>query len=573
MKQKKEAIIKYAKEFLDAHGEVSDNGTKIGYLNKSRGVYTGVVYKPAHTNIYHKPVKEAYYGFYLDFANSKIMLESSSGNQLQANPINLSKVFPSANQMKQFKSRTSEMLYRFGFMLGALGQEEYNIGRGLYRAVMNPYAETFYKDFMIDNEGNLKEGQLIPNWVGDISSYSVHRSSGMTWGDLLLITSQYALEPQRNVYQRPINRILFDIPRSSKEGFGTMVTLHNELLNNNRKGNLRKDLGIGKKMYNYMRNLQVEDLLRFYCNDTSYSPIYDLHGWEYIVWRYPVKQRLMQAVDKLYDKNDTILVTKDDFIYGINHSLSQINNITKMMAEVGKQVELYKLLEYIGVDVYTHQATGSIEEIIRLLEDYYQMVYKYPNFIKYPKYLVVAHDIASRNYKGHKDEAQTHNIYNTYKEEYKNYEGLFLYNSEKFPVVALRSAEEIIAEGTAQSNCVGSYSQRVADGKSYIFSLRQPKDYSKSWITIEVKNGEVVQAFQTYNQRVTGRALEFLQAWANRVGYKANKFLGLEEGENNPANIKARLLSDSIEENHLTSLEKLEGVKLTDDVSQYIGRL
>lgn len=562
MKLKKETITDKMKAYAMVNGEKLEDGSYIAFFNTSKGIYSGVTYLPEKEikNVYGEVInkrKDILYGFLLDFANGKVLLDSASGNLIKPNANNLNKAFPNPLLMTKMESRAGRMLGHFAHMLGAVNSEEYNSGRGLYRAVMNPYAETFYKDFIIDNEGNLKDGSMNGARVFKAGSwYTSHLKVGrQEWGQLLLLFSEYALRGSVNINTLPEIYDIKELPQ-----------LNQQLYQAHKKGNLRKDLGLGKGAYNALRHMNIGGIYNMISDRNNIT-----ENWQETLKRQKFDKQMTLAIDKLYQSNMTILIDQESLTNILRINYNNVQDIINYFETAGKEVNIYRLIEYLAVDVVTHQAV-TIYHAISILRDYYQMVYMYPNFVKYPKYLKVAHDIAQRNYKQQKNANLDGEISKHY-EKHAEREGMFTYGGHRFAVLALRSAKEIIGEGTAQSNCVGSYSTRVASGHSFIFSLRRLDTPNKSWITVEVdENNHIVQSYQTYNQSISGQATEYLSAWANRVGLEfATHVTGMAGTNEAVMAVKARKVDESVEELH-TSPKTASAVP-EDEVSQYIARL
>ena len=562
MKLKKETITDKMKSYAMVNGEKLEDGSYIAFFNTSKGIYSGVTYLPEKEikNVYGEVInkrKDILYGFLLDFANGKVLLDSASGNPIKPNANNLNKAFPNPLLMTKMESRAGQMLGHFAHMLGAVNSEEYNSGRGLYRAVMNPYAETFYKDFIIDSEGKLKDGDMSGADMFKNSSWYAGRLKvgRQEWGQLLLLFSEYALRGE--IKYRALTEI-YDI----KE----LPQLNQQLYQANKKGNLRKDLGLGKGAYNVLRHMDIGSIYHMISDRNRI-----IESWQDTLKRQKFDKQMTLAIDKLYKSNMTILIDRESLTNILRNNYNDVKDIINYIETAGKEVNIYKLVEYLAVDIFTHQAV-PLYRALNLLRDYYRMVYMYPNFVKYPKYLTVAHDIAQRNYR-QQNNANLDSEISKHYEKHAEREGMFTYGGHRFAVLALRSAKEIIGEGTAQSNCVGSYSTSVASGHSFIFSLRRLDTPSKSWITVEVdENNHIVQSYQTYNQSISGQATEYLSVWANRVGLEfASHVTGMAVNNGTVMAAKARKVDESIEELHVSPKTAL--AVPDDEVSQYIARL
>ena len=53
---------------------------------------------------------------------------------------------------------------------------------------------------------------------------------------------------------------------------------------------------------------------------------------------------------------------------------------------------------------------------------------------------------------------------------------------------------EYIREGKEMRNCVGGYCERIARGDTDVVFIRKIEEPKKSYITMEIKNGEIIQA-------------------------------------------------------------------------------
>ena len=179
----------------------------------------------------------------------------------------------------------------------------------------------------------------------------------------------------------------------------------------------------------------------------------------------------------------------------------------------GKPIYSYQnLIDYLG-RLDTFQAI-SRREALRILRDYLAMCEKLgmaPD--KYTNSLKREHDIAVRNYNARQDECSNRKIAEVGEEISKfNYvdksAGLFIRSITDF--------EDLKNEGIKMHNCVGSYSNRIINGYSYIFVIRSIKHPDDSIITVELnpENLSVVQQYLSYNRSITDeRQLQFINDW------------------------------------------------------------
>lgn len=89
------------------------------------------------------------------------------------------------------------------------------------------------------------------------------------------------------------------------------------------------------------------------------------------------------------------------------------------------------------------------------------------------------------------------------------------------------SADEIIAEGERQRNCVADYASRHISGKTVILVLRRRSEPGKSWHTVELNPStlDVRQCRGFRNADAEPEAAEFIEAWTARL-----KSLRLQNG-------------------------------------------
>jgi hypothetical protein len=144
---------------------------------------------------------------------------------------------------------------------------------------------------------------------------------------------------------------------------------------------------------------------------------------------------------------------------------------------------------------------------MREIGDYANMMSQISGkYEKYPRYFLSTHKIAARNYNRLKHQFDELNFQKRITPEYE-----ITYKDYKF--FYPRSTQEIKDEAVQQNNCVASYIQRVIDGDSHILFLRKKDNPTKSVVTIQVRNGEIVQAYQAYNQPCNEEQQEAIAAF------------------------------------------------------------
>lgn len=513
MKLKKEEIIAFADKYIAEHGYTEDDHNEgIAFFSKSKGVYTGV------TRVYSKPSGNpmiSYYGFYLDFVNNEYRIDSASGNVLANTDSNLKKAFPSQQSMEGFGSHSASMLAVFMKMLGSeKSTESPSGGRGIARALSYAYTEQFYKDFMLDETG-IKDGKLRAH--EKISWYQNKRPLD-SWGNMFL-------------------------------QFRSMAKQHLAKSGSDATGNLRKDLGLSKGNYRMLRNMSLESLVSLFSDGRYHTPKLDagLVAGE-LIDKIRHHEKIVKITDKLYEERPALLVDKDDVITSFDYMRGTVEALDEM---AGGNLNMNRLVEYIVADIVTYQAFGSVRNALRTLRDYYQMVSEYKGFVKFPKYLQVAHDIVARAYKATKNDRYDAEVASKY-DNHKHLEGTFKIEGNEYTVLALRTPKEIVNQGQVAVNCVGGYVSRVASGNSFILGMQAKNDPSKVWLTLELNHdGELVQAYQPYNAPIQNEQAKIINSWAKVAGLTiANKVTGF----NVPTHMdvrRATVITTDVEEWHI----------------------
>lgn len=137
----------------------------------------------------------------------------------------------------------------------------------------------------------------------------------------------------------------------------------------------------------------------------------------------------------------------------------------------------------------------SVSESVFILKDYYTMASRIGRKVKkYPKYLKSMHDIIQSNYRAYKKEYPQNAFLLVSRPELK-------YDKDsKYVVIIPQNPKEVIDEGTQLNHCVSSYVDDIINDRTYILFLRYKKTPENSLITLEYKNGAIVQAKGNYNR-------------------------------------------------------------------------
>lgn len=90
----------------------------------------------------------------------------------------------------------------------------------------------------------------------------------------------------------------------------------------------------------------------------------------------------------------------------------------------------------------------------------------------------------------------------------------YTYASSGLFIRPAEGPEDLLKEGCAQHNCVYScYTEQYLDRKTDILFVRKQSDPDQSYVTVEFKNGTVIQCRADHNRPAPPDVQEFMQAW------------------------------------------------------------
>ena len=104
--------------------------------------------------------------------------------------------------------------------------------------------------------------------------------------------------------------------------------------------------------------------------------------------------------------------------------------------------------------------------------------------------------------------------------------------SEKYSIIIPRQAYDLVVEGDAMNNCVGTmgYDLKMSEHRTVIAFLRKTDEIYKSFVTMEFdpKHWEILQCYAKHNSRPDEEVLQFAEEWIKEV--KEHEMSRLREG-------------------------------------------
>ena len=218
----------------------------------------------------------------------------------------------------------------------------------------------------------------------------------------------------------------------------------------------------------------------------------------------------------LYENN----ILENYLAFGNNIYLGNI----KMLKEIGEFIPLRKLNSYPKGFKNLH-----------IYRDYLVMSKKLALNYKskkdlFPRNLISRHDKMQKKLAIEEAKETQFGAYLRYLELSK-----YTYEDDKYIIFPAPSIDSMKDEGRQQGNCVGNiYVHPYIKGKTEIFFIRKLKDINKSFITLEYRDGHVVQKeLPNHSRNFTDNQLEFIDKW---IGFR--EFMDQKEKYNKKQKIK-----------------------------------
>ena len=223
--------------------------------------------------------------------------------------------------------------------------------------------------------------------------------------------------------------------------------------------------------------------------------------------------------------NSLRFFVKNNILDELVKSNVDLNSVNfQLIKEISKYVPLKKLMQY-------QKGLNNLH----IYRDYLKMAkelalnYK-SNKDLFPRNLVSRHDKLQKEIKIIEDMSVQFAIYLRYLELSK-----YTYEDEKYIIFPAPSIASMQDEGEQQGNCVGyMYLNPYKKGETEIYFIRNLDDVCKSFITLEYKNGKVIQKELPYHStNFTNEQNAFIDKW---LGFR--NFIDKKEKYKNKTPVK-----------------------------------
>ena len=230
---------------------------------------------------------------------------------------------------------------------------------------------------------------------------------------------------------------------------------------------------------------------------------------DFNVWNYEFKESLNWMHKKFGADNVKYMFELSDEAEGLTSLLRNLYTFKELINTF--HYDFKRLIKYIFIDV-RYQGLVSPRDTLSILKDANVMAKKIGVELseKYPKSLKLTHDVLTMNYNSMVKEENKKAFDDMYGEWKNKYE----YHNDKFSIIAPKTPNDIVLEGSSQNNCCSSYIDSVRDKKCVILFLRRTNLKDVSEVTVEVRGDKIVQIKAFANRNISREHEEFVKEWA-----------------------------------------------------------
>lgn len=227
------------------------------------------------------------------------------------------------------------------------------------------------------------------------------------------------------------------------------------------KGSFKNTFGVGKEYYLFMKST-------------------DIYYWQ------------LKAL-RLYPTTDL-------------NMLNFISDNSYLVKLIIKYIELNKVMSYLEEQGLTSNNLHEYADYIRCCEE--MKLNLKDNRVLFPKHFIEQHDKIISEVVIANDPQIDERI-----KSLSDVLDLNMYEDDKYIICAADGVYSLVDESSQQSNCVRTYCDMVSNNECQIYFMRYKDNIQKSFITIEVRNGKVVQARTRFNQEPPVEAMNIIRKW------------------------------------------------------------
>lgn len=204
----------------------------------------------------------------------------------------------------------------------------------------------------------------------------------------------------------------------------------------------------------------------------------------------------------------------------IQYKMHNSTNAEKIIDEIKVKYnhDIKALMKYI-IKTHTEEKL-DIYNVIVTYRDYLSMCSQMNlKPIKYPKNLMLVHDIMVKDFKIIANKESMNSFKKTYKELNDNYS----YMDSNHVYLQPLSIQALVEEGNLLHHCISSYANKVIENNSLIYFMRKSYEPEVPYITVEIIDKTIVEARGSFNRRINKEEYKHIKRWAKLKSLAINE--------------------------------------------------
>ena len=202
------------------------------------------------------------------------------------------------------------------------------------------------------------------------------------------------------------------------------------------------------------------------------------------------------------------------------------NEVSEIPTDIFQYMTAEKFMRYIDAQfpIYCEACPANgyrdqtMETLVITYVDYLHMCRRQAYDMKdksvlFPKNCAAAHDREAERIQKIND-AQKNKAFGM---AYAGFARKAVLSNEELQIVCPKRANDLVDEGKALHHCVGSYIDKVTEGRCLIVFVRRVEEPKKPYVTVEVRDGKIAQIHGDHNSAPTEEVQKFVDLWSRKV--------------------------------------------------------
>jgi hypothetical protein len=262
---------------------------------------------------------------------------------------------------------------------------------------------------------------------------------------------------------------------------------------------------------------------------------YVIHGWESAInetgknvleiLQLP-KQQINRLI-KLDGDTYTLKLLQTEEKEGERFTDDQMKYMTEYKVDIGslnvilKYTTIGKIIRYLRENTRYGVANNILRDWVDYIENCRTLKYDLKSeFILFPRHLKQSHDNVANIIMDQRNKSKD----KLFKKMVSKMKKDFTHKTKSFAIVVPEKTGDIIKEGQVLHHCVGTYADKVLEGKTTILFIREIKELEKPFYTMEVSQGKVIQVRGLNNKDMTPQVKQFVESFkSKKLQYKPER--------------------------------------------------